>query len=316
MIIWLLCFVAGLIRKSKCHWLNTTLKVTKATIYSFYLTSLQDTAHRSVTGTMTQKACEIRKIRVWSMTLSYQVVGKCPRRVWRICTIKGSCRAKTHYMMVLEADAFVDLAPRGTYSFEWDESKESFVYPVNTADDSDFESQRDLSFPAVKFGGTKFRDQHIQIHLGNDLIKLPRGAYEKVLEKIKAKTYVPSSSKKPKYRQITSDDPDDVNFDNTEITFPGKGSTTRMTKLFRPSISSKGVVNFLSSNSDYWVLGGGFLWMFKVIIDTKTEAKMYQITPYKESNVWSKLRSEVPAAGSKIARGVNRKASFSASPFY
>lgn len=107
-----------------------------------------------------------------------------------------------------------------------------------------------------------------------------------------------------------------MNFDNTVITIPGEGSPTRVTDMFRPTISSEGTVNFLSSNSEYWVLGGKFLRMFKVIIRTKTEAKMYQITPYEESNVWSKLGSEVPGAGLRMAGGVNGEASSSTSPFY
>ncbi|KAL0583551.1 hypothetical protein ABG067_006575 [Albugo candida] len=228
---------------------------------------------------------------------------------------KGKLLRRGHNMMVLGADEFVDLAPRGIYSFEWNEKINFFVHPVNTPDNNDIKLQRDLVFPAVRFGGTKFKDQRIQIHLDNDPIKLPKDTYEIILEKIKAKTHVPSSSKKPEYKRIASGDPDDVIFDNTVIIFPGKESPTRMTEMFRPTISSEGTVNFLSSNSEYWVLGGRFLWMCKVIISTKTEEKMYQITPYEESNVWSKLGDEVPEANLRMKEGVNGKAS-STSPFY
>lgn len=178
---------------------------------------------------------------------------------------------------ILAADAFVDMAPKGIYSFKWNKEKGLIAYAVDTTkistERSDFIPERNLVIPEVSIGDTRIHLQGLRIRLSHDMIELSNEAYRAALEQATQRRDV-----------------------EMKIKIPGNFDTNGFSQLFRLPIVRKGTPIYHCSKTTKWVLGAVILRMFKISIDTTGRKKLYQITRYKNSNEWSGAKFEDSAA--------------------
>ncbi|CCI43936.1 unnamed protein product [Albugo candida] len=181
---------------------------------------------------------------------------------------------------ILAADAFVDMAPKGIYSFKWNKEKGLIAYAVDTTkistERSGFIPERSLVIPEVSIGDTRIHKQGLRIRLSHDMIELSNEAYRAALAQ---------ASQGRERRDV-----------EMEIKIPGNFDTNGFSQLFRLPIVREGTPIYHCSKTTKWVLGAAILRMFKISIDTTGRKKLYQIIRYKNSNEWSGAKSENSAA--------------------
>lgn len=166
---------------------------------------------------------------------------------------------------IFDADKFINMAPRGIYSFEWDTRKKPIVYAADTSEISgwsDFKPERELAFGQVMIGRTGFFKQRLRIRLSDNSNHVPKKVHDVA-------------------RQEGSDEGVSI-----KIKLPVHGTDTFVEILLQTELKD------LTCGSNLnWVLGAKSLKFLKISIDNRREENMYQITRYKESSEWSAKNS-------------------------
>lgn len=166
---------------------------------------------------------------------------------------------------IFDADKFINMAPRGIYSFEWDTRKKPIVYAADTSKISgwsDFKPERELAFDQVMIGRTGFFKQRLRIRLSDNSNHVPKKVHDVA-------------------RQEGSDEGVSI-----KIKLPVHGTDTFVEILLQTRLKD------LTCGSNLnWVLGAKSLKFLKISIDNRREENMYQRTRYKESSEWSAKNS-------------------------
>ncbi|CCI43912.1 unnamed protein product [Albugo candida] len=168
-------------------------------------------------------------------------------------------------VMILDPDFFINEAPRGIYSFEWEKGDGPIAYAVDTSRISewrDFKPEGELPIE-VMIEGTLVPQQRFHILLSANSNQPSKEVYD-ALQKgsnpdIKIKVKIPDSA----------------------------------TNSFVEKSLQIGLKDLKSRTASYFVLGAESLRMFRISIDNREGEHMYQITPYEENSEWSAQNSAV-----------------------
>lgn len=174
--------------------------------------------------------------------------------------------------MTLDPDKFLELAPKGTYSFTQHGDYIRINYDLDASkiggQGSDFKPEDDLRISNIKAGEAEYSEQKVHIRLADYVTKLPAKPYEMFIEWLQTKYII-------NHRYGTLEERGDASSANQFlITIPGNPPEDVYPFVDWDDAS----LQIVLSDSEHWVLNHRYLKVFNINISTHGDTKTYNIT--------------------------------------